>query len=98
MALQKDPEGVETKYLLQSVEFSRRRILEIGCGDGRLTCRFAPFARSITAIDTDFSALQQAVIDCQPKIKKKITFLCADSTNIPFRHEIYDIAILSWTL
>jgi ubiquinone/menaquinone biosynthesis C-methylase UbiE len=98
MPLQKDPEGVETKQLLQAVDFSNRRVLEIGCGDGRLTWRYALFAQRITAIDIDSSALQQALNACQPKIKKKTTFICADSVNLPFRHGIFDIAILSWTL
>jgi ubiquinone/menaquinone biosynthesis C-methylase UbiE len=97
MTLVKDPEGVETKHLLQVVEFSKKHVLEIGCGDGRLTWRFAPFTKRITAIDTDASILQEALKACLPKIKKKTTFICADSTNLPFRHGIFDIAILSWS-
>jgi ubiquinone/menaquinone biosynthesis C-methylase UbiE len=98
MPLQKDPEGVETRQLLQAVEFSKRSILEIGCGDGRLTWRYAPFAQRIMAIDTDAPALQQALKACQPKIKKKTAFICADSISLPFRQGTFDIAILSWTL
>jgi tRNA G46 methylase TrmB len=47
-----DPEGLETNALFeQAGSFTGLRVLEVGCGDGRLTCRYAGQAASVVAID-----------------------------------------------
>jgi hypothetical protein len=54
MAIIEDPEGNEAAALASSgVSFMSRRVLEIGCGDGRLTKYFARVAASVLAIDPD---------------------------------------------
>ena len=48
MTVQTDPEGTEAKYLRRFAGFDgapRQRVLEIGCGDGRLTWRYAQRGR-----------------------------------------------------
>jgi ubiquinone/menaquinone biosynthesis C-methylase UbiE len=97
MTLVKDPEGVETRNLLQAVDLSNRHVLEIGCGDGRLTWRYAPYAKHISAIDPDYPALREANLNPQSKLYKPISFICADSVNLPFPHETFDIALLAWS-
>jgi tRNA G46 methylase TrmB len=37
MTVRVDPENNETRALLDLVNFTNKRVLEIGCGDGRLT-------------------------------------------------------------
>ena len=44
-----DPEGVETRVVHDLIDFSAKNVLEIGCGDGRLTWRFADAAASVLA-------------------------------------------------
>ena len=46
-----DPEGVETRVVHDLIDFSAKNVLEIGCGDGRLTWRFADAAASVLAFD-----------------------------------------------
>ena len=41
MRLQKDPEGNEKKYLHQFADLKEKRVLEVGCGEGRLTWKYA---------------------------------------------------------
>ena len=41
MQIREDPENNETRALLNLVDFSGADVLEIGCGDGRLTYRYA---------------------------------------------------------
>jgi len=41
MAVRTDPEGNETLALFDLVQLDGREVLEIGCGDGRLTRRYA---------------------------------------------------------
>jgi predicted TPR repeat methyltransferase len=63
MTLQKDPERTETKYLHQFADFTGKRVLEIGCGDGRLTWQYAKSARFVAGIDLEANDLRVATIE-----------------------------------
>lgn len=54
MTVRVDPEGHELTALDRiGVDFTGRRVLEIGCGDGRLTRRYVDRALSVVALDPD---------------------------------------------
>src|SRR3970040_2392645 len=54
MAVVLDPEGEELRALAAFVEASSGlQVLEVGCGDGRLTRRYAAQVARVTAIDPD---------------------------------------------
>jgi ubiquinone/menaquinone biosynthesis C-methylase UbiE len=97
MDVQKDPEGNETKYLLKYADVTARRILEIGCGDGRLTWRYAATARRVAGIDLDRDALRVARIERPADLPDRVTFTEADSVRLPFRDRCFDLAIFAWS-
>ncbi|MBI3739960.1 MAG: class I SAM-dependent methyltransferase [Chloroflexi bacterium] len=96
MTLQKDPERTETKTLHKFADFSNKRVLEIGCGDGRLTWQYAKRARFAAGIDLEADDLRVATIDRPSDLP--VSFVRADSIHIPFPKEKFDIAILAWSL
>lgn len=98
MTLQTDPEGNEKKYLHKFADFAGKRVLEIGCGEGRLTWQYAKEPYSTIGIDLDADALRVASIDRPSDLTSKIHFARAESEHIPFSKETFDIAILAWTL
>ena len=98
MTLQRDPDGYEKKYLSKFIDFNDRRVLEIGCGEGRLTWQYAREPRSVIAVDSDRDALRVARVDRPSDVEDKIFFTCADSRYLPFAKEKFDIAILAWSL
>ena len=98
MTLQKDPEGNERHTLFKFVEFNGKRVLEIGCGEGRLTWQYAKRAQRTVGIDLDKDSLRVALFDKPSNLKDKPLFACADSQYIPFSKETFDIAILAWSL
>ncbi|HXQ34907.1 MAG TPA: class I SAM-dependent methyltransferase [Anaerolineales bacterium] len=98
MTLQKDPENKERKTLQRFVDFTNKRVLEIGCGEGRLTWQYAKETRSTIGIDLDADALRVASIDRPSDLTGKIHFVRAESEHIPFSKETFDIATLAWTL
>lgn len=98
MTVQKDPEGNEARRLHKYADFTGRRVLEVGCGDGRLTWKYAREARSLTAIDLEAQDLRLATIDCPSDLRPRASFVCADSIQLPFHKEKFDIAILAWSL
>ena len=54
------PAGVEVRLIQRFVKLEGRRILEIGCGDGRLTRHYAPLASTVVAIEPDPARIREA--------------------------------------
>jgi len=95
MSLQKDPERTETKTLHRFAEFTGKHVLEIGCGDGRLTRQYAKSAREVLGIDLNADDLRVATIERPADLP--VSFVRADSIRIPFTKERFDIALLAWS-
>ena len=98
MPLQKDPENIEGKILQRLVDFSNARVLEVGCGEGRLAFKYADSAKQVIAFDPDHDALRVAKADARIKDISTIQFTEASASHIPFSKETFDIAILAWSL
>lgn len=98
MTFQKDPEGNEKRYLHKFADFTNKRVLEIGCGEGRLTWQYAKESRSTIGIDLDADALRVASIDRPYDLTGKVHFSRAESEHLPFSKETFDMAILAWSL
>ena len=97
MTIQKDPERNETKYLHKFADFAGKRVLEVGCGEGRLTWRYAKETRLTVGIDLDQDALRVATIDRPSDLENKVYFSRAMSEQLPFSKETFDIAIFAWS-
>ena len=76
-------------------DFSGKRILEIGCGDGRLTWQYAKEAKFVAGIDLNADDLRVATIERPSGLPT--SFVRADSTHIPFVKEQFDLAIFAWS-
>ena len=99
MAVRIDPEGNETDALFDLVELEGREVVEIGCGDGRLTWRYADRAAHVTAIEPFEDAIGRA----KERLREK-------HLPIEFRHvafeefvaacdaDTFDVSLLSWSL
>jgi ubiquinone/menaquinone biosynthesis C-methylase UbiE len=100
MTTQRDPERNEIKFLQQFADFAfaRKHVLEIGCGDGRLTWQYARAARHVTGIEIVLDDLRVATIDRPSDLTEKVLFANADSVHLPFSKETFDLAIFSWSL
>ena len=55
-----DPEGAHIAALRRLADFAGQRVLELGCGDGRLTLGIAGVAAGVLAFDPDADAVGRA--------------------------------------
>jgi len=97
MTFQKDAERNEVLYLHKYADFDRKRVLEVGCGDGRLTWRYARDARHVTGIDLEQDDLRVASIERAADLETTVALARADTIHLPFRDHAFDMAILAWS-
>jgi len=100
MTIRVDPENNELRALFDLVEFSGQRVLEIGCGDGRLTWRYADKAAHVTAIDPFEGSIARARETMPDDLKGRVEFHHAafEDFAASIESSTFDIAILSWSL
>lgn len=98
MTFQKDPDLVEKKQLHKFADFTGKRMLELGCGEGRLTWRFASEPALTIGIDPDRDSLRVASIDRPSDLEGRVHFVNAMTEHLPFSRETFDLALLAWSL
>jgi ubiquinone/menaquinone biosynthesis C-methylase UbiE len=95
--MEKDPERNEFRELLRAADLSGKRILEVGCGDGRLTWGYADRAHRVAAVDLDHDSLRVATVERPDDLERSVAFARADAIHLPFRENLFDAAILAWS-
>lgn len=93
-----DPEGTEIEVIHDLVDFSGKKVLEVGSGDGRLTWRYADPAASVLALDPNSEKIERAIESTPEPLRSKVRFRVADITDAELAEQTYDIAILSHSL
>ena len=74
-------------------------MIEIGCGDGRLTWKYAGQARTVLAIDVDRTSVAAArALLPEKEPPGRVDFAQAAAESIPARRESFDLAIFAWSL
>jgi 2-polyprenyl-3-methyl-5-hydroxy-6-metoxy-1,4-benzoquinol methylase len=100
MAVSVDPENNEPHALFDLADFNGRRVLEIGCGDGRLTWRYADRVAHVTAIDPFEGSITRARENTPEELKSRVEFRHSTFNDFAAagKSSTFDIAILSWSL
>ena len=74
-----------------------QRVLEVGCGNGRITTHLAPHATHITAIDPNAERIAQAQAKLPQELAHKISYSALSLEELP-PGEKFDLVLLSWSL
>lgn len=98
MVMNRDPEQTELRYLQTFVDFKNANLLEVGCGDGRLTWRYAEQSQQVTAIDPDMGRLVNAVEARPQNLHDRVRFMRSHAEQLPFADQTFDGVILAWSL
>ena len=100
MTIRVDPENNEPRALFDLADFNGRRVLEIGCGDGRLTWRYADRAAWVTAIDPFAPSIARARENLPRELRGRVEFHHVAFEDFAAANEAstFDMAILAWSL
>ena len=93
-----DPEGAHLAALRRLGDFTERRVLELGCGEGRLTVGIAEHASHLLAFDPDADAVKRARRSLPADLCERVTYQVASGREIEIEPHAYDITVFSWSL
>ena len=93
-----DPEGAHLAALRRVGDFRGRRVLELGCGDGRLTVGIAADAAQVLAFDPDAEAVERARASLPQELARRVAYRVAAGTEIEVAPGSFDLALFSWSL
>lgn len=83
---------VETKIVIEAIP-KKSKLLDIGCGNGRISSFLAEKGVDVIGIDLSVVGLKIAKKACM-----RSHFLVADIKHLPFRDQMFDFALLLGTL
>jgi len=99
MALVMDPAGDEIRALKQALSWRGKSVLEVGCGDGRLTLRLARLgAERIIAFDPDGKSIRAARKNLPARFKDRVQYRVGNAEHSKQKANQFDVVVFSWAL
>ena len=93
-----DPEGEHLAALRRLADFHEQRVLELGCGDGRLTVGIAEDAEYVLAIDKDADAVTEARKTLPATLVDRVSYRIGSGKELDVEPHSFDITVFSWSL
>jgi ubiquinone/menaquinone biosynthesis C-methylase UbiE len=93
-----DPEGAHLAALRRLGDFRGRRVLEMGCGDGRLTLGIAEDAAYVHAFDPEAEAIDRARRSLPTELDDRVCYAVASGKEIEIAPHSFDLVVFSWSL
>ena len=75
-----------------------KRVLDLGCGDGRLALGIAPFASTVVGLDPDAELIERAARHAADAGLRNVEFRAGAGQHLPFDDAAFDLVISSWAL
>ena len=99
MTLVMDPAGAEIEALKGITNWRGKRILEVGCGNGRLTLRLVKFGvEKIIAFDPNPKLIRTARKNLPEKYKEQIEYRVGNAEHVKQKASQFDVVVFSWVL
>jgi 2-polyprenyl-3-methyl-5-hydroxy-6-metoxy-1,4-benzoquinol methylase len=100
MTIREDPEDNEIRALSGLADFNLARVLEIGCGDARLTWRYAGETSKVIAIDPYEPRIRRARENMPAALRDRVDLRSISFEDFSSENPsaAFDIVLLSWSL
>ncbi len=93
-----DPEGAHLAALRRLADFRGRRVLEMGCGEGRLSVGLAADAARLLAFDPDAESVAAARRSLPAELVGRVSYRVASAQELEIEREAFDLVVFSWSL
>jgi 2-polyprenyl-3-methyl-5-hydroxy-6-metoxy-1,4-benzoquinol methylase len=93
----RDVDDGEARVLRSCRDFDGANVLEVGCGDGRLTRLYESRAESVLGIDPDEESIETARADTPPELSERVRFEVGKAEDLS-KTAAFGVAFLSWSL
>jgi 2-polyprenyl-3-methyl-5-hydroxy-6-metoxy-1,4-benzoquinol methylase len=93
-----DPEGAHLAALRRVADFRSARVLEMGCGDGRLTVGIAADASRVFSFDADATSVAEARRSLPAELRDRVTYRVASAQELEIEPGAFDLVVFSWSL
>ena len=94
----RDEAGVETAAIASLVNLDGKHVLDVGCGEGRLTTFAAARGASIYAFDPKAESVAAARAALTSVQRRRVRFAVHDAQARDLPRERFDVALCGWSL
>jgi len=94
----RDREGREAAEIGAVVDLGGKRVVEVGCGTGRLTTFLAARAEHVYAFDPQADSVAQATDSLAGELRDRVRFAVHDAQALDVPRRRFDLAVCGWSL
>jgi 2-polyprenyl-3-methyl-5-hydroxy-6-metoxy-1,4-benzoquinol methylase len=94
----RDPDGAEAQAITDLVQLAGKRVVDVGCGSGRLTRMAAEQAASVYAFDPKEDSVNDARESLPAGLRGRVSFRVHGVEQLDLARRRFDIALCGWSL